>query len=159
MLAPVIRRKFTSQEKSKATDTSLQKKMSLALLKNPGHTNESMIADVPPKPFASTNVFMEREIEGEVTLYTYYIEVRNDVSKPFKYEYYLKDQSGSMQKITKSDFDKTTRQIFQDYTALSSRIGQKDFGYRQLDRMVRDYNYWMENQHDRSEYRVAMKTN
>ena len=37
------------------------------------------------------------------------------------------------------------------------KIGQKDFQYRNLDRMIRDYNYWSVNQHDSDEYRVALK--
>jgi len=38
--------------------------------------------DYPPKIFASTTVFMEREEKGIITLYTYYVEVRDNPKKP-----------------------------------------------------------------------------
>lgn len=118
---------------------------------------ESTKADYPPKPFASKDVFMQRESEGAVSLFCYYIEVRNNPKQPFRYVYYLKDQNGKLSKIEKDDFKKVSKTLFKDYTAMSNRIGRKDFLYKNLDRMVRDYNYWVANQHDAGEYRVAMK--
>jgi len=118
---------------------------------------ESATADYPPKPFASKDVFMQRESDGAISLYCYYIEVRNNPKKPFRYVYYLKDKNGKLNKIEKDDFKKVSKTLFKDYTAMSSRIGRKDFLYKNLDRMVRDYNYWVANAHDANEYRVAMK--
>ena len=112
--------------------------------------------DYPPKIFASTTVFMEREVEGEVSVYCYYVEVRNDPKKPYRYYYYLKDQNGAIEKVERESFANVARSVFKDYTALSERIGKKSFEYRNLDRMVRDYNYWVVNQHSSDEYRVAM---
>ena len=113
--------------------------------------------DYPPKPFGSKTVFMQREEEGPLSLYCYYVEVRNNPRKPYRYYYYLKDEQGKMTKLEKEDFKKVARSLFKDYSAMSQRIGKKDFLYRNLDRMVRDYNYWVANQHDSNEYRVAMK--
>ena len=113
--------------------------------------------DYPPKIFASTTVFVEREEEGDLTLYCYYVEVRNDPKKPYRYYYYLKDENGELQKVERDNFDRLARKAFKDYSALTSRLGKKDFQYRNLDRMVRDYNYWTVNKHDADEYRVAMK--
>lgn len=118
---------------------------------------ESGKADYPPKPFASKDVFMQLESEGTVSLFCYYIEVRSNPKKPYRYVYYIKDEAGKMNKIEKDDFKKVSKSLFKDYTAMSNRIGQKDFLYKNLDRMVRDYNYWVANQHDAGEYRVAMK--
>jgi len=118
---------------------------------------ESAKADYPPKPFASKDVFMQRESEGALSLFCYYIEVRNNPKQPFRYIYYLKDQNGKLNKIEKDDFKKVSKTLFKDYTAMSNRIGRKDFLYKNLDRMVRDYNYWVANAHDAGESRVAMK--
>jgi len=118
---------------------------------------ETAKVDYPPKPFASKDVFMQRESEGTISLYCYYIEVRNNPKQPFRYIYYLKDQNGKLNKIEKDDFKKVSKTLFKDYTAMSNRIGRKDFLYKNLDRMVRDYNYWVANAHDAGEYRVAMK--
>ncbi|MEO1514339.1 MAG: hypothetical protein AAFV95_04980 [Bacteroidota bacterium] len=118
---------------------------------------ERQKVDYPPKPFGPTTVFMEKESEGDLTLYCYYIEVRNNPKKPYKYHYYIKDTKGKFNKITRDKFTKDARSIFKDYTALSKRIGSKKFEYRNLDRMVRDYNYWTVAKHDANEYKVAMK--
>ena len=118
---------------------------------------ETMKVDYPAKPFGSTTVFVEREVEGAVALFCYYIEVRNNPKKPYRYYYMIRDTDGKVTKVEEKNFRKTVMQTFKDYSALTSRLGKKDFLYRNLDRMVRDYNYWTVNQHDSSEYRVAMK--
>jgi hypothetical protein len=118
---------------------------------------EQQKVDYPPKPFASTTVFMQKEEGGALTLYCYYIEVRNDRKNPFRYLYYAKDNDGDLIKIDKKEFKKVARKLFKTYTAMNSKIGRKDFEYKNLDRMVRDYNYWIENQHNANEYRVALK--
>ena len=118
---------------------------------------ETMKVDYPAKPFGSTTVFVEREIEGTVSLFCYYIEVRNNPKKPYRYYYIIRDSEGKTTKVDEKNFRKVVLQHFGDYTALATRLGKKNFLYRNLDRMVRDYNYWTVNQHDSSEYRVAMK--
>lgn len=118
---------------------------------------ETHKVDYPPKPFGSTTVFMQREETGAMTLFCYYIESRADVKDPYRYFYYIKDARGQLKKIEKEDFAGEVKSVFKDYTALTSRVGSKGFSYRNLDRMVRDYNYWTVNQHDKTEYRVAMK--
>ena len=118
---------------------------------------ETQKVDYPPKPFGPTTVFMEREVEGELNLYCYYMEVRNNPKKPFKYIYYIKGDDNKMKKVTEDLYRREAKTLFKNYTALSSRVGQKQFQYRNLDRMIRDYNYWTVNRHDKNEYRVAMK--
>jgi len=113
--------------------------------------------DYPPKIFASTTVFLEREEQGIVTLYTYYVEVRDNPKKPYKYYYYLLTEDGDLEKVDRDAFASTAKKVFKDYSALTSRVGKKDFEYRNLDRMVRDYNYWTVQQHDPDTYKVAMK--
>lgn len=118
---------------------------------------ERQKVDYPPKPFGPTTVFMQKEEEGAVTLYVYYIESRSDVRNPYRYHYYIQGEDGNLEKIERESFSNVARKVFADYSALTTRVGKKDFSYRNLDRMVRDYNYWTVNQHDKSEYRVAMK--
>lgn len=115
--------------------------------------------DYPPKPFGPTTVLMQKEEEGAVTLFVYYIENRSDVKNPYRYHYYIQGEDGDLEKVERESFTSVSKKVFADYSALTSRVGKKDFSYRNLDRMVRDYNYWTVNQHDKSEYRVAMKEN
>jgi len=118
---------------------------------------EQQNVDYPPKPFASTTVFMQKEENGALVLYTYYMEVRNDRKNPFKYFYYIKNDKGDLVKVEKKDFRKVAGKLFKNYSAMYAKIGRKDFQYKNLDRMVRDYNYWSTNQHNANEYRVALK--
>ncbi len=113
--------------------------------------------DYPPKIFASTTVFMEREEKGLITLYTYYIEIRDNPKKPYKYYYYILTEDGDLEKVDREDYVSTAKKIFKDYSALNTRVGKKNFEYRNIDRMVRDYNYWTVQQHDPDTYKVAMK--
>lgn len=118
---------------------------------------ETLKVDYPTKPFGSTTVFVERESEGTISLYCHYIEVRNNPKQPYRYVYYMKNEKGVVKKVEKETFKSLAKVTFKDYPALAERIGQKDFLYRNLDRMVRDFNYWSVNKHDKNEYRVAMK--
>jgi len=118
---------------------------------------ETLKVDYPTKPFGSTTVFVEREVEGTINLYCHYIEVRNNRKNPYRYVYYMKTETGVYKKLEKDSFKSTAKKVFKDYPALASRIGKKDFLYRNLDRMIRDFNYWSVNKHDKNEYRVAMK--
>jgi len=113
-------------------------------------------ADYPAKPFGSTLVFMHKEVDGPVSIYCYYIEVRTNVKNPYRYFYYLETKDGGFQKVEKDAYSLAAKKIFKNYTALYNRIGLEQFQYRDLDRMVRDYNYWVANQHERTEYRVAL---
>lgn len=118
---------------------------------------EKQKVDYPPKPFASTTVFMQKEESGSLTLYCYYVEVRNNRKQPYRYHYYIKDDGGKLVKVEKKEFRKVAGKLFKDYKAMYSKIGKKDFQYKNLDRMVRDYNFWTTNQHNSDEYRVALK--
>jgi len=120
---------------------------------------ETAMADYPPKPFGSKDVFMEKEVEGMVDVYVYYVEIRNNVEEPYRYYYYIKDNFGNFKKVDEDNFASISKVLFKDYTALTTRLGKKGFEYKNLDRMARDYNYWATNQHEKTEYRVAMKQN
>lgn len=112
-------------------------------------------ADYPPKPFGSNEVFMELEVEGALNLYSYYIEMRAKREDPFQHSYYIKGETGKLTLIEEKTFRRQSRKFFKDYSAMSSQIGKKQFRYDNLKRMVRDYNFWVKNQHDSNEYKVS----
>jgi hypothetical protein len=113
--------------------------------------------DRAPVLFASKTVMMQREVAGAYNLYCYYISTPDDVERPFKYAFYLETDGGSFAKIEKDDYKGAARDAFKEYPALQALVGSKGFLYRNLDRMVNDYNYWRTNQHDKNEYRVALR--
>lgn len=115
-------------------------------------------ADRPSRLFGPTTVFMHKEVsKGHYTLYCFYVEVRNDVKNPYTYSFFVEDAEGKFEKVDEENFSSKTKQLFKEYKALTSRLGKKDFNLKNMDRMVEDYNYWVDNKHDSNEYRVAMK--
>ncbi len=115
-------------------------------------------SDKPSRMFGPTTVFMHQEVaDGHFKLFCFYIEVPSNPSKPYKYVFYVEDDKGSFTKVNEDNFKNSTKKIFKDYMALKTRIGDKGFRLKDMDRMVADYNYWKTNRHDPNEYRVAMK--
>ncbi len=115
--------------------------------------------DRAPMLFASKTVMMEREVEGDLNLYTYYIAKRDNVSQPFEYYFYIETKDGRFLKIDKKNYKTVAKQLFEDYSGLVQLVGKKGFLYGNLDRMINDYNYWVVNQHNSNEYRIALKNN
>ncbi len=115
-------------------------------------------ADRPSRMFGSSTVFMHKEVTvGHYVLYCFYVEVPNNPSKPYEYSFFLEDEDGNFDKIDAENFETKCKEYFGDYKAMVERIGDKDFNLKNMDRMVRDYNYWVDNGHDPEEYRVALK--
>ncbi len=108
-----------------------------------------------PKPFGSKEVFMQIEVKGALTLYSYYVEKRAKRENPFQHSYYLKNKSNKLISIDEKNFAKASKKLFKGYPAMFTQIGKKQFRYSNLVRMVRDYNYWMVNQHDKTVYKVS----
>ncbi len=117
---------------------------------------ERQKADIPPKPFGSTQVFMQKEVEGAIELFSYYVETKNDPSRPYQYFYYIKIDD-KVTKVSNETFERTSKSIFRDYTALYTKLENGELTYRNLDQLILDYNFWLVNKHDKNEYRMAMK--
>ena len=116
---------------------------------------ERQEAIAPPKPFGSTDVFMQIEVEGTIKLYSYYVEMRAKRENPFQHSYYVKNKEGKLISIDEKNFLKQSKKVFKDYSAMASQIGKKQFRYTNFVRMVRDYNYWSVNQHDQTVYKIS----
>ncbi len=110
----------------------------------------------PPKPLGSTLVFMQLVEKGKINLFTYFSESSN-AQQLYTYSYYIEQEDGLFQEIRDDSFERTARMLFKDYTALVSKIGKDDFLFRNVDQIVRDFNFWMVNHHDRNEYKMALK--
>ncbi len=119
----------------------------------------TMEAERPSRMFGPTTVFMEREVTGGAyDLFCFYVEVRTNVAKPYKYSFYIVDKKTKKTTIINEEgYKAKTTSVFKDYWALRTRVGKKDFEFKNMDRMVRDYNYYHSNGHDTNEYRVALK--
>ncbi len=119
---------------------------------------ETRKADRPSRIFGPTTVFMHKEVsDGHYSLFCFYVEIRNNVKKPYEYSFFIEDDKGNFTKVDDENFKSITNKLFKDYVALKTRIGDKDFKLKNMDRMVADYNFWKEKGHNPNEYKVAMK--
>ena len=99
---------------------------------------------------------MQKEVEGSIELFSYYVETKNDPTRPYQYFYYIKIED-KVTKVSNETFERTSKSIFKNYTALFSKLENGELTYRNLDQLIRDYNFWLVNKHDKNEYRMAMK--
>jgi hypothetical protein len=117
---------------------------------------ESMTMEEAPMIFASKKVFVERLSQGDINLYCYFIEDRENTKQPYKHYYLIRNAEGAVSKVTENNFLQTAKTLFTGYKALNTRLGQQGFQYKNLGRMVNDYNYWASNGHNTDTYRVAV---
>lgn len=111
-----------------------------------------------PALFASKTVMLLRESEGAFNLYCYYVSTPDNPKQPYKYNFYVEDEaSQQLVRLEMEDYRGLLRDAFKDYPALQTRVGTKGFLFRDMVKMIDDYNYWVVNQHDANEYRVALK--
>ncbi|MFK8101679.1 MAG: hypothetical protein AB8G15_04115 [Saprospiraceae bacterium] len=115
----------------------------------------SLKLDFPPKAFAPKGVFMWRTVEGHYTLYTYYYEQPAKTEQPMGNCFYLKNAKGKLMKITRTNFKKKIRRYTRLYSAMYQKIGKAKFRFENLPRLIRDYNYWIINQHDPTTYKMS----
>ncbi len=115
----------------------------------------SVELDFPPKAFAPKGVFMWRTVEGHYTLYNYYYEQPARTEQPMGNCYYLKNAKGKLTKITRINFKKKIKRYTRLYTAMYQKIGKAKFRFDNLPRLLRDYNYWIRNQHDPTIYKMS----
>ncbi len=116
---------------------------------------ERMEALEPPRIFAPTRVFVEREVEGNIDLFCFYIQLRGNIEKPYEYYYLLRRADDSLVKMTEKDYREVLQKELAAYPALVSRLGKRQFEFKNVVRMLRDYNFWQHNQHDPQEYLVS----
>ncbi len=60
-----------------------------------------------------------------------------------------------MVKLTETDYREVLGEELRAYPALVQRLGKRQFEFADVVRMLRDYNYWRQNQHAPEEYRVS----
>lgn len=59
--------------------------------------------------------------------------------------------------IELDNFEEASKVLFEGYTSMVNSIGKKQFRFKSMIRLVEDFNYWNENQHDPNIYKMNPK--
>ena len=112
----------------------------------------------PAKVFATNESLIEVVVsEGYYTAYKFLYESGGNVEMPVTTRYVILKEGLEAAQIEEDNFEKEAKILFADYTALHDSIGKKKFRFASLVRLIDDYNFWKEAQHDPNIYKLNPK--
>lgn len=96
------------------------------------------------KPVDGKELFMEREIDGPATLYTYHYKVEKGNDRVEATDYYVeKKETGSFKLMSKKTFKTEMADFYKDNEALSEKIKGAYYTYNEKEATVEEYNDWV----------------
>lgn len=91
----------------------------------------------PPVPFASTEVLIQQEIVGKISIYNYYIETRSDQS--MEHIVYL-EKGNVLYIVDDTNYKTVLKSLMDDIPFMSDRVGTKGYTYKFLPDTIVEYN-------------------
>ncbi len=113
--------------------------------------------DRPARILASNFSFIEQLNEGHFVAYTFLYETGSDVKNPIKTRYIVMQDEKEVCQIEEEGFKESAKQLFEGYDALVNSLGKLQFRFENFPRLIDDHNYWLENKHDPSQYKMNPK--
>jgi len=95
------------------------------------------IANRPPVPFSSTEVLMQQEVVGNISVYNYYIETRSDQN--MEHVIYL-EKNDVLYEISKDNYKEVLKELMADIPFIKDKVGTKGYTYNALEETVIEYN-------------------
>jgi hypothetical protein len=96
-----------------------------------------------PIAFGPTNVLVERQITGAISLYNHFVENNSNSNNPLSHIVYAQKETGDLVEITKSNYKVTLKGMTAEYPELSARVGTKGYTFKYISKTIADYNAWM----------------
>lgn len=118
---------------------------------------KQMTMERPPRVMATAETLVEKVAEGEIVLYKFLFDTPSNLEMPQSTMYIVKREGKREKRITTDNFKMEARKLFADYTALVNQLGKKQFKFANMKRMVDDYNYWKDNKHEATAYKMNPK--
>jgi len=118
---------------------------------------KQMTMERPPRVMATAETLVEKVAEGEIVLYKFIFDTPSNLEMPQSTMYIIKREGKREKRMTIDNFKVEAKKLFADYTALVSQLGNKQFKFVNMKRMVDDYNYWKENNHEATVYKMNPK--
>ena len=96
------------------------------------------------KPVDGKPVFMEREIDGPATLYSYHYKEEKGNKKVEVIDYYVeKKESGDIKLMSKKTFKSDMADFYSDNEALAQKINGAYYTFDEKEATVEEYNDWV----------------
>ncbi len=113
--------------------------------------------DRPARIISSNSSLLEKVVEGYLTVYLFEYETANDLENPITKRYIIMHNGEELCQIELDNFEEASKALFEGYTSMVNSIGKKQFRFKSMIRLVEDFNYWNENQHDPNIYKMNPK--
>lgn len=93
-----------------------------------------------PVPFGPTEVLVERQVEGAISMYNHFVEQNATTEAPFIHVIYVEKQNKELISVTKENYKKVLRELTTDYPVIHNSIGTKGNGFKHISNIITAYN-------------------
>lgn len=97
----------------------------------------------PPVAFGPTEVLIQREVNGIISLYNHFIEQRINPNEPFSQVIYVEKNREKLIAVDKENFVSILKNMTAEYPELSAKIGSRGYGIKHIAEIVTAFNTWM----------------
>jgi hypothetical protein len=91
----------------------------------------------PPVPFSSTEVLVQQEVVGNISVYNYFIETR--VEQNMEHIIYL-EKNNVLYVVNKDNYKEILKELMMDFPFMKEKVGTKGYTYNTLEETIKEYN-------------------
>lgn len=93
-----------------------------------------------PVPFGPTEVLVERQVNGAISMYNHFVEQNATTGEPFIHVIYLEKENKELIAVTKENYKKILRELTTDYPVIHNSIGAKGNRFKNIPEIITTYN-------------------
>ena len=98
------------------------------------------VEDAPVR-FGSTDIMVERQVNGEIKVYNQYIEADSKIGGGVQHFFYVETENGlGFTKVTKSNYKKVMKEATANFPALQEMVGTSGYGYKHIVKIAETFN-------------------
>jgi|AntRauTorckE5430_2_1112549.scaffolds.fasta_scaffold03689_3 hypothetical protein len=95
------------------------------------------IVERPPIPFASTEVLLQQEVVGNISIYNFYVETR--VEQYMEHIVYV-EKNEVLYEVNKENYKVILNELMGDLPFMKNKVGTKNYMYNNLEETIMEYN-------------------
>jgi hypothetical protein len=97
-----------------------------------------------PIPFGPTNVLIERQIEGPISLYNHFVEQNSNTTSPYIQIKYVERHKDMLILISQENYKKVLKSLTVNNPTIHNKIGTRGYYFNNIDKIIIEYNTWLE---------------